>query len=119
MQLRPIVCALLVLYLSACTGWHTVERQGLTQLINTDHPTTVRVTMRDSSVIVLEQPKMAFGDSLSGLVNGARSNVAVADVTQVQIRRVNERRTTAIFFAVAVAGIAAMVALNEGSDSGN
>ena len=105
MQLRPIAWALLLLYLPACTGWYAVERQGLTQMINTDHPTKVRVTMRDSSIILLEQPKLAFGDSLSGLVNGARSNVAVRDVTQVEVRRVNELATTAIFFGVAVAGL--------------
>lgn len=89
---------------------------GVKQMINTDHPKALRVTMRNGSVMVLDQPKMAFGDSLSGLLNGAQSIVAVRDVTQVEVRRVNERRTTAIFFAVAVAGIATMVALNEGSD---
>lgn len=111
MQFRPIACALLLLNLAACMGWHGVETNGMRQMIKSDHPTAIRVTLRNDSIMVLDQPKMAFGDSVSGLRNGARSNVAAADITHIEVRRVNELATTAIFFGVAVGGIIAAVTL--------
>jgi hypothetical protein len=71
------------------------------------------VTLRDGSVVVLDQPRMASVDSVAGVSNGVRSAVAARDVTQVAVRGVNEHLTTAIFFGVAVAGIATLVAIQK------
>ena len=113
MLLRSIACALL-LSLTACMGWFDKEGRYLKQVVTTDHPTKIRVTLRDSSRIVLENPTIvALGDSVSGEVDGVTSRVALKDVTEVGIRRVNERRTTMLFFAFAVGAIAGFVALAD------
>jgi hypothetical protein len=84
---------------------------SLHQVLNTYHPSTVRVTLRSDSVVVVDQPHMA-GDSLSGIIKGAQSKIAVADITHVAIRGVNELATTAIFAGIAVGIVAGLVALN-------
>ena len=94
MPRRPIAYALLLWYLPACTTWHVEEGVSPQQLIATEHPRAVRVTRADSSHIVLHQPRITAGDSLSGLYNGEPSSVAVSDVTQVAIQKVSAGRTS-------------------------
>jgi len=112
MRRRPIAYALLLWYLPACTAWHVEEGVSPQQLIAAQHPNAVRVTLPDSSRIVLHQPRIAAGDSLAGILNGAPSSVAVSDVTQVAIRKVSAGRTvglvagTAVLAAVIAVGIA-------------
>ena len=110
MQLRLIACALL-LSLAACVGWTGRPGMSLNEVLSREHPSTVRVTLRSDSVVVVDQPHMA-GDSLSGIIKGAQSKVAVADITHVAIRGTNEFATTAIFAGIAVGIVAGLVALN-------
>ena len=110
MPRRPIAYALLLWYLPACTAWHVEEGVSPQQLIATEHPTAVRVTRADSSHIVLNQPRITAGDSLSGLHKGAPSSVAVADVTQVAIQRVSTGNTIGLLALFAVV-IGAAVAI--------
>jgi len=113
MPRHPIAYALLLLFLPACTAWHVEKGVSPEQLIATKHPNVVRVTRPDSSNIVLHQPRIAAGDSLSGLHNRAPSSVAVSDVTQVAIRKFSAGKTiglvvgiSAVALAVAVVAIA-------------
>lgn len=113
MPRQLIACALMLLSLTACMHWRTRTGTSLHQLITTEHPTTVRVTLRNGSVMVLDQPRMASATILSGVSNGAQSSIAASDVTQVAVRGVNERATTVLFVGGAVAVIAALVAIQK------
>jgi len=110
MPRHPIAYALLLLYLPACTAWHVEKGVSPEQLIATKHPNAVRVTRPDSSNIVLHQPRIAAGDSLSGLHNGAPSSVAVSDVRQVAIRKVSAGQTIALVLGITVVAAAIAVA---------
>ena len=109
MPRRPIAYVLLLVYLPACTAWHVEQGVSPQQLIAAQHPNVVRVTLPDRSWIVLHQPRIAAGDSVAGILNGAPSSVAVSDVTQVAIRKVSAGRTVGL--VASVAAIAAFVAL--------
>jgi hypothetical protein len=85
------------------------------QLIATAHPNAVRVTRRDSSRIVLREPKIAAGDSLSGVHNGAPASIAVSDVTQVAIRKVSAGKTIGLILGMSVVVGGAIVAMTVGS----
>lgn len=100
MSRRPIACALLLLYLPACMSWHVENGVSPEQLIATAHPGVVRVTRSDSSHIVLHQPTIATGDSLSGLHNGVPASVAVSDVTQVAIQKVSAGKTIGLLLGM-------------------
>jgi hypothetical protein len=84
---RSIACALLLWDLPACTSWHVEEGVSPPQVISAEHPTKVRLTRADGSHIVLHQPRIAVGDSVSGIrngfISGATVSIPVSDVTQV------------------------------------
>jgi hypothetical protein len=113
MPRQLIACALMLLSLTACIHWRTRSGMGLHRLITTEHPTTIRVTLRNGSVMVLDQPRMTSANTLSGVSNGAQSSIAASDVTEVAVRGVNERGTTVLFVGGAVAVIAALVAIQK------
>jgi hypothetical protein len=112
---RPIACALLLCYLAACTSWHVEKEVSPLQLISTKHPRVVRLTRADGSRIVLDQPRIAAGDSLAGLRNGALSSVGVSDVTQVATSRFSAGKTIGLFLGLAVVavGTAVIACLNS------
>jgi hypothetical protein len=113
MSRRPIAYALLLGYLPACTIWHFEDGVSPQQLIAAQHPNAVRVTLPDRSRIVLHQPRIAAGDSLSGFHHGAPFSVAVSDVgCWVATRRVSIGRTLGLILGItmvvgAIAGAAA------------
>jgi hypothetical protein len=117
MPRRPIAYALLLWYLPACTAWHVERGVSPEQLIATERPKAVRVTRPDSSNIVLHQPRIAAGDSLSGLHNGAPSSVAVADVTQVAIQKFSAGKTIGLVVGISAVALAiAVVAIASAFD---
>ena len=101
MPRRPIAFTLLLWFTAGCTSWRV---QNLTpqQVIDKWHPASVRVTRADSSQVVFEQPRMAEGDSLVGLVQGAPSGIPVSDVTHVAIRRISAGKTLGLIWAIDV-----------------
>jgi hypothetical protein len=111
MRRRPIAYALLLWYLPACTVWHFEDGVRPQQLIAAQHPNAVRVTLPDRSRIVLHQPRIAAGDSLAGVLNGAPSSFAVSDVTQVAIRKISAGRTVLLVAGIAV--VAAAIAVGK------
>src|SRR5439155_927075 len=80
---RRIACTLLLYYLAACMSWHVEEEVSPLQVISAQHPRTVRLTRTDGSRVVLDEPRIAAGDSVVGVHYGVPSSVAVSDVTQV------------------------------------
>jgi hypothetical protein len=109
MRRRPIAYALLLWYLPACTVWHFEDGVRPQQLIAAQHPNAVRVTLPDRSRIVLHQPRIAAGDSLSGFHHRAPFSVAVSDVGWVATRHVSIGRTLGLIF-----GLTMVVALIAG-----
>src|SRR5207247_2430649 len=111
---RPIACMLLLCYLAACTSWHVHEGVSPLQLISTKHPRVVRLIRADGSRLVLDEPRIAAGDSLAGVRHGVPSSVAVSDVTQVATRRVSAGKTFGLFLGLAVVavGIAVLACVN-------
>jgi len=103
MPRRLIACALLLLFLPACTVWHFEDGVSPQQLIAAQHPNAVRLTLPDRSRIVLHQPRIAAGDSLSGFHHGAPFSVAVSDVGWVATRRVSIGRTLGLILGTAMA----------------
>jgi len=117
---RPIACTLLLCYLPACTSWHVENAVSPTQLISTKHPRVVRLTRADGSRMVLDQPRIAVGDSVAGVHNGVQSSVAVSDVTQVATPRLSAGKTIGILLGLSVVavGIAVIACLSDNSGTG-
>ena len=111
---RPIACALLLCYLTACTSWHVVEGVTPQQLVSTQHPRVVRLTRVDGSHMVLDQPRVAAGDSVSGVHDGVLSSVAVSDVTQVATSKFSPGKTIGVFVGLSavVVGVAVIACLS-------
>ena len=111
---RRIAGTLLLCYLAACTSWHVEKEVSPLQLISTKHPRVVRLTRADGSRLVLDEPRIAAGDSLAGVRHGVPSSVAVSDVTQVATRRVSAGKTFGLFLGLAVVavGIAVLACVN-------
>jgi len=113
---RPIAGALLLCYLAACTSWHVHEGVTPLQLISTEHPRVVRLTRADGSRMVLDQPRIAAGDSLAGVRYGMPSSVAVSDVTQVATPRLSAGKTIGLFLGLSVVAVGiAVIACVSGS----
>ena len=107
---RPAMGMLLLsTQLLACTEWST-ETMSARNLIESSHPSRIRVTRTDGTHVVLNQPVLQ-SDTLVGQVKGSRSAVPVADVTGVAVRRTNTVNTVLligglIFITAAVAAAA-------------
>jgi len=97
---RPIACALLLWYLAACTTWHVEKGVSPSQLISTKHPTAVRLNLADGSRMDLLEPRITAGDSVAGVLRGTPAKVAVSDVTQVAIRKVDAGKTIGLALGI-------------------
>ncbi len=114
---RPIACTLLLCYLPACTSWHVEKEASPLQLISTKHPNVVRLTRADGSRMVLDEPRIAAGDSLAGVRHGLPSSVAVSDVTQVATSRFSAGKTIGLFLGLSVVAVGtAVIACLSSSD---
>jgi len=113
---RRIACTLLLYYLAACMSWHVEEEVSPLQVISAQHPRTVRLTRTDGSRVVLDEPRIAAGDSLVGVHYGVPSSVAVSDVTQVATRRVSPGKTIGLFLGLSTVVVGAAVIACLSSD---
>ena len=122
MRRRPIASAFLLWYLAACTTWHVEKGVSPSQLISTTHPTAVRLTRANGSHVVVEQPRVVGGDSVAGFHNGVSSNaVAVSDVTQVAVKKVDAGKTIGLALGICVPLFLVVyaAALGETTQNGN
>ena len=76
------------------------------RIVSEMHPKRVRVTLTDSSVLVLKQP-VASGDSIVGMVSGMRTAVAPDRIVRTEVRVQNPWKTlgfvalyAALYFAM-------------------
>ena len=98
---------------SACTHWKV--QSAFPEQVVSRRPHKVRVTRNDSSRVVLRRPEIV-GDTVYGIPRGgrtaagsARPAVALTDVSEVAVRRVNVVTTSVLAFGTLV--VAAYVAL--------
>jgi hypothetical protein len=98
---------------SACTHWKL--QSAFPEQVVSRRPQKVRVTRNDSSRIVLRRPEIV-GDTVYGALRDGRTAagsprpaVALTDVSEVAVRRVDVVRTSVLAFGTLV--VAAYVAL--------
>ena len=94
------LCAVvqLAFFLPACSTWRT-QPVAPQELLETQHPRSIRVTQTDGSQLILEEPEIQ-GDTLYGRawepVGGRaaeRTSMALAHVEQVSIRKTDGTKT--------------------------
>lgn len=117
---RQVISAvLLALFLSSCTSWQ-VPTVGPEQVIADDHPSKIRVTRKDHSVVELQQPRVV-GDTLLGIVkapSGAASSgleyrVLLADVATVEVRMTDGTKTGLLAMGLAAAAVIGAVMVHD------
>ncbi len=82
---RILSCILLPAYVASCTSWH-VEPVSPAQVVTQDQPPTIRVTLNDGSLLVLDSP-VVLGDTLLGHArteSNAQRAVLLADISRVE-----------------------------------
>ena len=106
--LRRVVLPLTLLaFLSACHKWVPLE-PPVAQAIAEEEPGTVRVTLADSSRVVLKEPRIS-GDSLVALDDTVR--VALDDVQQIEARRANTPATIGLVVGSLAAAYGVLILL--------
>jgi len=101
---RLIACVLLATTtLTACTSWH-VQTVSPEQVVNTEHPSAVRVQRMDGSRVELKSPRIsadsllgsAVDNSLFGSPAGKPAGMPLSDVYQLAVRRGNALKTVGL-----------------------
>ena len=107
---RAVLLLFLLLNLTACTSWQPAATPSPTQFVEVEQPDRVRVTVRDGTESVLEEPSVE-GDELVGSVEEASVRVPFGDIVRFEVRRFSVGRTV-MWVAVGVgAYVAAFVAV--------
>lgn len=85
MTVRTILLCLLT---GACASWRA-QPLAPERIVSEMHPERVRVTLRDSSMLVLKEPVIS-GDSIAGEFNGTRTAIASHRIARTEIRVPND-----------------------------
>ena len=102
---RAVLLLFLLLNLTACTSWQPAATPSPTQFVEVEQPDRVRVTVRDGTESVLEEPSVE-GDELVGTVEEASVRVPFGDIFRLEVRRFSVGRTV-MWVAVGVGAYAA------------
>ena len=101
---RVIACVLLATTtLTACTSWQ-VQTVSPEQVVNTEHPSAVRVQRMDGSRVELKSPRIsadsllgsAVDNSLFGSPAGKPAGMPLSDVYQLAVKRGNALKTVGL-----------------------
>ena len=79
---RPIAALLLGLYLAGCYSWHR-EAVSPIQTVSQDEPSTIRVTTRDGTRLVLKLPAVR-NDSILGLTESGLLRLGVDEIERLR-----------------------------------
>ena len=93
-----IACALLLLYLPACTSTHFVAAPPPAQLVETARPPSIRVTSTNGTTYTLASPAVS-GDSLVGTV-GPRDATRTISLALSEVRSASIEQPSAITWQV-------------------
>jgi len=95
-----------VLVASACTTWQPqVDDPG--SVIAAQHPDRVRLTVASGRQEIIEDPSIRTDSIVGSIAGGGASAVALADVSQIEVR---ERDSAMTGLAVALVGVLVWVA---------
>jgi len=108
-----------VLLSSGCHSWQVQSVPPAELLAAPSPPAEIRLKLLDSTQVVLREPRLT-GDSVAGMVKGARAAVPVAHVAQVAVRRFSAGRTVGLVAAsvASLFGVAAAVCAAESCGAG-
>ena len=109
-RLRAVLLLFLLLNLTACSTWQSVGPVSPSQFIEAEQPDRVRVTVRDGTESVLEEPSVE-GDELVGSVEEASVRVPFGDIFRFEARRFSTVRTLGAVVGGAVLTTVAIYAL--------
>jgi len=102
---RAVAAVLLAVYLPACHHWVTPKGMTPQEYITANHPSTVRVTLADSSRVVLQNPRAA-SDSLWGSVApGGQWGVPLSSVQLLQVRKSDAAGTVFLTLGIVVGSL--------------
>jgi hypothetical protein len=88
---RLFAAVVLTTVLPACTSWQ-VESVAPEQVIARDHPDRLRVDRKDSTQVILFQPRLS-GDSLIGFQSPSELSIPLSDVSSVAEHKLNVGET--------------------------
>ena len=80
--------------LTACSSWK-VSTATPAQLLANEHPAKIRITLADSSAVVLTQPEL-LGDTLVGQSEGQRVRIATSDAVHLAVRKKDAAATVGL-----------------------
>ncbi len=112
---RPVMLALLVLHLSACTSWQPTFLSP-PQVIEEEEPDRVRITRSDGDRVIIRNPEVR-ADSIAGSMNEAGSrtemSVPISDIQWFEVRQPSRQHTIALVvilgFPVVLYGLLALL----------
>ena len=85
------------LLMTSCTSWR-VQSAEPSALILREHPSQVRLSQRDGSRLVLNNPNV-FDQNLIGMSRGKRVTIPAADVSSIAVRSTSWVKTTTLILA--------------------
>jgi hypothetical protein len=89
-----IAWAFLATCLTACSSWK-VYTVPPAQLLADKHPAKIRITLADSSAVVLTPPEL-LGDTLVGQSEGQRMGIATSDAVYLAVRKKDAAATVGL-----------------------
>ena len=103
---RAVLLLFLVLHLTACSTWQSVNTPSPAQFIEAETPDRVRVTTQGESQVELENPSVE-GDEL--LAPGV--SMPLADILELEVREFSMDRTALLLVGVAAGVLVVAVAV--------
>jgi hypothetical protein len=91
---RLFAAAVLTTFLPACTSWR-VAGAAPEEVMERDHPDRLRVERKDSTEVILLQPRLS-GDSLVGFQGHSELSIPLSDVSSVAERKLNVGRSVGL-----------------------
>ncbi len=102
---HPIAALLLGLYLAGCYSWHR-EALSPIEAVSQAEPSTIRVTTRDGTLLVLDHPAVR-NDSIVGRTREGPVQLAAYEIGRLEVRRFSIVNTGGLVLGIS-AGLAAI-----------
>jgi len=102
---RAVAAVLLAVYLPACHHWVTPKGMTPQEYITANHPSTVRVTLADSSRVVLQNPRAASDSLWGSLAPGGQWGAPLSSVQLLQVRKSDAAGTVFLTLGIVVGSL--------------
>ena len=114
---RLFAAVVLTTFLLACTSWQ-VENAAPEQVIARDHPHRLRVDRKDSTQVILFQPRLS-GDSLIGFQSPSELSIPLSDVSSVAEHKLNVGETVGLAVGIPAMTLGVLYLISCGGGGGN